>query len=180
MFIMRKCHSTALVIYKMQHPKSLTLYWHSVYNLLTLGWHLFLGVATLTVAILPIAAADNLIMDQCRSTALGLFKMQHPKSLMLCWRSVDALLMLCWRSVDALLMLCWRSNLGVATSTSTILPIKAVNTSIINNSLCTTLGLYNMQFPKSLMLCWHTFSKWCCFHVTISFAFKGYQYSDYG
>jgi len=48
-------------------------------------------------------------MGICCSRVLGLFKMQHSKSLTLCWHSVDAVMMLCWRPVDALLTLCWRS-----------------------------------------------------------------------
>jgi hypothetical protein len=54
-------------------------------------------------------AANTFIMDICHSTAIGIYMMQHPKALTLCWNSVDTVLMLCWRSVDALLMLCWHS-----------------------------------------------------------------------
>jgi len=45
------------------------------------------GVAALTQTVLPIKAANTSIMGKCRSTALGLYKMQHPKSWMLCWPS---------------------------------------------------------------------------------------------
>ena len=45
------------------------------------------GVAALTQTILLIKAANTSNMGKCRSTALGLYKMQHTKSLTLCWRS---------------------------------------------------------------------------------------------
>jgi len=45
------------------------------------------GVAALTQTILPIQAANTSNMGKCHSTALGLYKMQHTKSLTLCWRS---------------------------------------------------------------------------------------------
>jgi len=45
------------------------------------------GVVALTQTILPIKAANTSIMGKCRSTALGLYMMQHPKSFTLCWRS---------------------------------------------------------------------------------------------
>jgi len=47
------------------------------------------GVVALTQTILPIKAANTSIMGQCHSTALGLCKMQHTKSLTLCWRSLS-------------------------------------------------------------------------------------------
>ena len=45
------------------------------------------GVVVLTQTILPIKAANMSNISKCRSTALGLCKMQHTKSLTLCWRS---------------------------------------------------------------------------------------------
>jgi hypothetical protein len=45
------------------------------------------GVAALTQTILPVKAAKSSIMGKCRSTALGLYKMQNTKSLTLCWHS---------------------------------------------------------------------------------------------
>jgi len=65
----------------------LTLWWCSVDALLTLCWRSFLGATVSTHTILPIKAANTSIMDKCCSTALGLYKMPHTKSLTLCWRS---------------------------------------------------------------------------------------------
>jgi len=148
--------------------------------LLMLYWRSFLGVALLTLTIFPIKVAHTSIMGKCHSTALGLHKMQCPKSLPLCWHSVDAVLTLCWRSVDALLTLCWRSVLAEATSTLTLLPIKGANTSNMGKCRSTALGLYTMQRPNSLTLCWRSFSEWGCDHVAFSFAYKGCRYVDYG
>ena len=69
--------------------------------LLWLWWRSFLGVAISTLTILPKKVANTSIMDTCHSTALGLHKMQHPKSLTVCWHTVDAVSTLCWCSVDA-------------------------------------------------------------------------------
>ena len=135
------------------------------------GW----GVAALTWTILPIKAANTSIMSKCHSTALGLYKMQLPNH----WHSVDTLLTRCWCSVDALLMVCWRSFWGVAVSTKTILPIQAANTSIMGICPSTALGLYMMQHPKSLTLCWRSFSDWGCDHVAISFVHNSCHYVDY-
>jgi len=63
--------------------------------------------------------------------------------------------MLCWCSIDTVLILCWRSFVGEETTTSTILPIKVANTSIMGNSHSITLKVNNMQHPKKLTLCWH-------------------------
>jgi len=125
-------------------------------------------------------AANTLIVDICRSRALGIYMMQHPKALTLCWYSVDTVLMLCWRSVDAVLMLCWRSFWGVTVSTNTILPIQAANTSIMDKCRSTALGLYKMQHKKSMTLWWRSYSDRCCEHVMIAFAQNGCQYVDYG
>ena len=66
--------------------KSLTNY--LIYKTKTCGGSIDAwGVAALTQTILPIKAANTLIMGKCHSTALGLYKMQHTKSLMLCWHS---------------------------------------------------------------------------------------------
>jgi len=67
----------------------LTLCWRSVDTLLTLCWRSFGGVAVSTHTILPEKAANTSIMDQCRSTAFGLHKIQSTKSLTLCWRSLS-------------------------------------------------------------------------------------------
>jgi len=96
--IMDICCSRALAIYMMQYRKGLTLCWHSVDTVLmlcwqsvdavlTLCWRSCWGVMVLTNTILPIKAANTSIMDKCRSTALGSYKMQHTKLLTLCWRS---------------------------------------------------------------------------------------------
>jgi len=69
---------------------------------------------------------------------------------------------------------------GVAALTQTILPIKAANTSIMGQWRSTSLGLYKMQHPKSLTLCWRSFSNWGCDHVALSFAHNGCHYDDYG
>jgi len=129
---------------------------------------------------MPRTAANTLIMDICRSRALGIYMMQHPKALTLRWHSVDTVLMLCWRSVDAVLTLCWRTFWGVTVSTNTILPIKPANTSIIDKCRSTALGLYKMPHTNSLTLCGRSFSDRCCDHVTIAFAQNCCQYVDYG
>ena len=67
--------SIAPGLYKMQHPKALTLSLHS-----------YLSVATSTFTIF-IKEANSLIMGKSSSTAFGLYKMQHPTWLMLCWCS---------------------------------------------------------------------------------------------
>jgi len=96
------------------------------------------------------------------------------------WHSVDNPLTLCWCSVDNLLTLCWQSFWGVAVSTHTILPIKAANTLIMDKCRITALGLYKMQHPKLLTLCWRSFSDCRWDHVAFSFAHQGCQYVSYG
>jgi len=125
-------------------------------------------------------AANTLIMDIFRSRALGIYMLQHPKALTLCWHSVDTGLMLWWRSVDAVLTLCWCSFWGVTVLTNTISPIKAANTSILDKCRSEALRLYKIQHTKSLTLCWRSFSDRCCDHVTIAFAQNGCQYVHYG
>jgi len=121
-----------------------------------------------------------LIMDICCSRAPGIYMMQHPKALTLCWQSVDTVLMLCWRSVDAVLTVCWRSFWGVTVLPNMILPINAANTSIMDKCRSTALGLYKMLYTKFLTLCWRSLSDRCCDHVTIPFAQNGCQYVNYG
>jgi hypothetical protein len=65
----------------------LTLCWCSVNAVLTLSWRSFWGATVSTHTILPIQAANTSIMHKCHSTDLGLYKVQHIKSLTLCWRS---------------------------------------------------------------------------------------------
>jgi len=125
-------------------------------------------------------AANTLIMNICRSRAPGIYMMQHPKVLTLCWQSFDTVLMLCWRSVDAVLMLCWRTFWGVTVLTDTILPIKAANTSNMDKCHSTALWLFKMQHTKSLTLCWRSLPDKCGDHVTIAFAQNSCQYVDYG
>ena len=100
--IMGKCHSIALGIYKIQHPRLLMLCgrsvdallrlcWRCVDALLTLCWRSFSGEVTLTYTVLPIKAAKTSIMGKSRSIALGLYMMQHPTLLTLCWHSFSQL-----------------------------------------------------------------------------------------
>jgi hypothetical protein len=65
----------------------LTLYWRCVDAYLTLCWCSFGGVAVSIHTIMPIKAANTSIMGKWCGTALELCKMQHTKSLTLCWRS---------------------------------------------------------------------------------------------
>jgi hypothetical protein len=65
----------------------LMLCWCSFDALLMLCWRSFWGVAVSINTILPINDANTSIMSRCRSTAHELYKMQHTKSLTLCWRS---------------------------------------------------------------------------------------------
>jgi hypothetical protein len=67
----------------------LMLYWCAVDALLTLCWRSLSGEATWTLTVLPIMAANTSIMDNSGTTSLGWHKVQHPKSLMLCWRSLS-------------------------------------------------------------------------------------------
>jgi hypothetical protein len=87
----------------------LTLCWHSVDAVFILCWRSLAGVGTSSLTILPPKVVDTSIMAKSHITALGLFKMQHPRLFMLCSHPVDAHLMLCWCSVDAQLMFCWCS-----------------------------------------------------------------------
>jgi len=170
--IMDRCRSRALRLYMMQHPKALTLCWHSLDTVLMFCWrsvdalltrcwrsvdahfevqryqytryclyrlptlrlcinaiaqpldytwcntqnrwrsvdaHFESGAVTMSRSLLVRTAANMMIMEICRTRDLGLYKMQYPKLMILCWHSVDAVLILCWHSVDALLTLCWRS-----------------------------------------------------------------------
>ena len=72
--------------------------------------HFQIGCLTMSLFLLRTKAANTLIMGNCHTTALESYKMQHPRLLTLCWRSVDALLTLCWWSVDALLTLIVRRS----------------------------------------------------------------------
>jgi hypothetical protein len=68
-----------------------TLYWRCVDALLTLCGRSCWGVAVSTDTILPIQVANTSIMGKSSGTFLGLYKMQHTKSLTLCWRSFSDL-----------------------------------------------------------------------------------------
>jgi len=106
--------------YAVAEPLEYTWYntqkrWHSVDTWLTLcscsvDAHFQTGAVTISWLLLPRTDANTLIMGTCHSRALGLYMIQHPKSLTLCWQSVDAVLMPCWQSVDALLMLSLRCS----------------------------------------------------------------------
>jgi hypothetical protein len=149
--------------------------WCSIDTLLTLRRRSFGGVAVLTHTILPVKAAKTSIMDKCCGTVFGL-QMMHPmKAFTLCWQSVDAV----WCSVDNLLTLCWRSIWGVAVSTQTILPIYAANSSIMDKCCITALGLYKMQHPKFLTLCWRSVTIWGWDHIGSAFTHHGCQDVDY-
>jgi len=50
----------------------------------------------------------------------------------------------------------------------------------MGTSHITTLGLYKMQHPKLLRLCWRSFSDWGWDHVAFTLAHQGCQYVDYG
>jgi hypothetical protein len=91
-------------------------------------------------SLLPKNTANPLIMGKCHSTAIGLYKMQHPRLLTLCQHSVDGILMLCDCSVNDLLTFWGRSLSGEVMSTITILPGKVANTSIMDESYSTALG----------------------------------------
>jgi len=142
--------------------------------------HFQSGAVTMSRSLLLRTAANTMIMDICHSRALGLYKMQCPKLLTLCWHSVDTLVTRWWCSVDALLTLCWRSFGGVAVSTHTILPVKAANTLIMDKCRGTAFGLPKMQPTKSLTLCWRSFSDWGSDHIVIAFIQNACQYVDYG
>ena len=143
----------------------LTLCWCSVDALLMLCWQSSFCVVTTTLTTLPIQAANTSIMDKSCSLALGLYQMQHPKLLTLCLCSVDTLLTLIFRCCDINIY---------------HIDYKEPNTPIMGTSRSTALGLYKMQHPKSMTLCWRSFSEWGCDHVDFSFAHKGCQYVDYG
>jgi len=74
---------------------------------LTLCWWSVQGGNDVDTNYIAHIGGQTSIMGKCHSTTLGLYKMQHPKSLTLCWHSVDAVLTLCWRCVDTVLTLCW-------------------------------------------------------------------------
>jgi len=114
-------------------------------------------------------------MATCHSRALGFHIIQHPKSLTLCWQSVDAVLILCWQSVDALLTLSLRCS-SIDTHDITY---KGCQYFDYGKCGITALGLYKMQHPKLLMLCWRSFSDWGWDHLAVSFAHQGCQYVDY-
>jgi hypothetical protein len=139
-----------------------------------------IGAVTMSLSQLPTMAANTLIVGKCCSTALESYKMQHPRLLTLCWRSVDDMLTLCWRSVDGLLMLRWGSVWGEGTSTLKNLRIKATNISIRDNYHSAARGWFKMQHTKSWTFCCHSFSDWGFDHVASSLTHKCCQYVDYG
>jgi len=168
--IMHKCRNTALGLYEVQHTESLTLCWRSFSE-----W----GCDHVAITFAQHSSQyDN--YGYLPKQIPWIIPDAIPKSWILCWHSVDAVLMLCWRFLDALLTICWRSFGGVPVSTNTILPVKAANTSITDKCRCTTLGINKMLPTKLLTLCWRSFSEWGSDHVAIAFAQYGRQYVDYG
>jgi len=147
--IMGKSHSTALGLYKMPPPKWLALGWCSVDALLMLFW--------------PCADALLMLCWCLVDPLLTLWWCSVDALLTLCRRSVDALWTLCWHSVDTELTLCWHCVDALLTH---ILRCSDINTNYITNKggqilimgKChgTAFGLYNMQHPESLMLCWRS------------------------
>jgi hypothetical protein len=108
--IMDICRSRALELYKMQYSQSLTLCWHYVDAVLMLCWrsvdaHVQTGALTMSRSLLLRTDANSFSMRTWHRRAPGFYKIQHPKSLTLCWQSVDAVLIHSWQSVDALMML---------------------------------------------------------------------------
>jgi len=95
-------------------------------------------------SLLRITAANMLIMGICHSTALELYKMQHPKSLTLCWHSVDVVLMLCWCSVDTLWTLCWCSVDALLT-----LCWHSVDALLTLNLRCSSIDTHNNVYTGS-------------------------------
>jgi hypothetical protein len=140
----------------------LTLYWRCVDALLTFCWRSFWGVAVLTDTILLMQASNTSIIGKCSSTSQGFYKLQHPKLLMLSWRSVDTLLTLCWCSDYAVFTLFWCSSFCVVTTTLTTLPIDPANTSIIDWSLSLALGFSQMHHPKLSTFCV------CCIDILLT------------
>jgi len=96
--VTHECMHIPFQIPYLHYQKSLTLCWRSVS-----------GGGNINTNHIIYKCSQTSIIGKCHSTAIGLYKMQRPNLLTLCWRSVDALLMLCWCSVDALLTLCWQS-----------------------------------------------------------------------
>jgi len=145
------------------------------------------GVVALTQTILPIKSANNSIMGTCRIQPLYYTRCNTQNY---------------WRSVDA------HFQPGAVTMSRSLLRITAANTLIMGNCRSTALGLYKMQHPKSLTLCWHsveavlmlcwrcidgqltlcwrsgdallTLSLWCSSIDTHNISYKGCQYFDYG
>jgi hypothetical protein len=128
-------------------------------------------------------AANILIMRLCHRRALGLYMMQHPKSLTLCWHSVDTVLMLCWRSVVPLLTRYWRSvDTCFEGQRYRHRPYCLYRLPILRlciNAVAQPLD-YTRCNTKSLTLCWRSFSEWGCDHVAITFAHNCCQNDDYG
>jgi len=130
-------------------------------QLMTLGWcwvdrYSQNGAVTVSLGLLHIVDGNTLVMDSSEQITYNylIYKTKH-----------------CGGSIDA-----W----GVVALTQTILPIKAVNTSIMGKCCSPALGSYKMQHTKSLPLGWRSFSDRSCDHVTIAFAQNGRQYVDNG
>jgi len=140
----------------------LMLWWRSVDAVLTLCWWSFWGVTVLTNTILPTKAANTSIMDKCRSTALGLYNMQHTKSLTLWWRSFSD------RCCDHVTITsaqngCQHVDYGSIPSQSLWIihdtTPKSVDTLLLLGCHCVDarLTLWWCSLDTLLTLCWHSF-----------------------
>jgi len=103
-------------------------------------------------------------MGKYRSTTDGLYKMQCPKSLRLCWRSVEALLTL---------------NLRCSDIDTNHISHKGGQTSIMGKCHSTDLGLYKMQHQKLLTLCWHSVDAlltlcWCSVNAVLTLCWRSF------
>ena len=151
----------------------------------------------MTLTILPRKAANTLIMGKSRSIALGLYKMQLPKSKTLCWRSIlgvasstltilpiqeaNTVIMCksrpldytrcntqnCWRSVDA------HFQHGAVIMSLSLLPIKAANMLIMDNSDQITSQTTYFHGQQSLPLGWCPFPEFGCDRVAFSLSIMG-------
>jgi len=113
----------------------------------------------MSLSLLPMKAANTLIIDNSKQIASQTTYLQDQKSLTLRWRSFSE----------------WAVPMSLS-----LLPIKAADTSVMDNCEQIASQLTNLHDQKSLTLHWCSFSEWGCYHVAVCFAYKGWQYIDYG